>query len=103
MAILRLGTSYQPGCLGGEKGEDKDPIFRLDVTDCTAFILTTAALLHSDAIEDARGMMKFLNYRSEEIVFESRLHFTTDRNEVSPYFEDITQEVIQTDKIGQKK
>jgi len=103
LAILRLGTPYQLGPLGEEKDRDKDPIFRLDVTDCTAFILTTTALFHSSTIEDAREMMKFLNYRSEEITFESRLHFTTDRNEVSSYFEDITKEVVQADKIKQKK
>jgi len=48
-------------------------------------------------------MMKFLNYRSQEITFENRLHFTTDRNEVSLYFRDITREVIQSEKIKQKE
>lgn len=103
LAILRLGTPYQLGPLGEEKDRDKDPIFRLDVTDCTAFILTTTALLHSSTIENAREIMKFLNYYSEKITFESRLHFTTDRNEVSSYFKDITKEAVQVDKIKQKK
>ncbi len=102
LAVLRLGTPYQLGPLGEEKGRDKDPIFRIDVTDCTTFILTTVALLHSSSTEEAREMMKFLNYRAEEITFEGRLHFITDRNDVSPYFKDITQEVIQLDKIKQK-
>ncbi len=91
LAILRLGTPYQLDCLGEESGRDKDPIFRLDVTDCTTFILTAAALLHSQNLEEAKGMMKFLNYQpNSEMTFENRLHFTTDRNAVSPYFEDIT-------------
>jgi len=47
LTLWRLATPYQPGPLGEEKGPDKDPIFRTEVTDCTAFILTTAALLHS--------------------------------------------------------
>ena len=75
--------------------KDEDPIFRLDVTDCTVFVLTNAALLHSQNLQEAREMMKFLNYRQEkEITFENRLHFTTDRNIVSPYFEDITAKAI---------
>lgn len=91
LATLRIGTPYQLGCLGEEAGRDKDPIFRLDVTDCTAFILTTVALLNSQNLDEAREMMKFLNYRSNsEITFENRLHFTTDRNTASPYFRDIT-------------
>ena len=93
LATLRIGTPYQLGCLGEESGRDKDPIFRLDVTDCTVFVLTTVALLHSQNLEEARETMKFLNYRpNSEITFENRLHFTTDRNEVSPYFRDITGE-----------
>jgi len=91
LAVLRIGTPYQLGCLGEEAGRDRDPIFRLDVTDCTAFVLTNVALLHSQTIDEAREMMKFLNYRpNSEITFENRLHFTTDRNTVSPYFRDIT-------------
>ncbi len=94
LSILRLGTPYQLGCLGEEGGRDKDPIFRLDVTDCTAFVLTNVALLHSQTTEEARAMMRYLNYQSNsEMTFENRLHFTVDRNVVSPYFQDITGEV----------
>lgn len=94
LSILRLGTPYQFGGLGEESGRDKDPLFRLDVTDCTAFVLTNTALLYSQNLQEAREMMKFLNYRSpEDISFKGRLHFTTDRNQVSPYFEDITQNI----------
>ncbi len=104
LAILRIGTLYQLGCLGEESGRDKDPIFRLEVTDCTAFVLTTVALLHSQNLEEAKEMMKFLNYRPDsEITFESRLHFTTDRNEASPYFRDITGEGICGCKLKTKK
>ncbi len=95
LSILRLGTPYQLGCLGEEAGRDKDPIFRLDITDCTAFVLTNVALLHSQSLAEAREMMRYLNYQpNSEMTFENRLHFTTDRNEVSPYFQDITGEVL---------
>lgn len=104
LAILRLGTPYQLGCLGEESGRDKDPIFRLDVTDCTAFVLTNVALLHSQNLDEAREMMKFLNYRQDkEITFENRLHFTTDRNMTSPYFQDITERLADPSKTKEKK
>ena len=105
LSILRLGTPYQLGPLGEESGRDKDPVFRLDVTDCTAFVLTNVALLHSQNLEEAKEMMKFLNYRPPnfEITFENRLHFTTDRNTVSPYFRDITAEIAGLDKVREKK
>jgi len=104
IAILRLDTPYQLGCLGEESGRDKDPIFRIDATDCTVFVLTTIALLHSQNLEQARDMMKFLNYRpNSEMTYENRLHFTTDRNMVSPYFSDITEEMAGFSKIITKK
>ena len=104
LAILRLGTPYQLGCLGEESGRDKDPIFRLDVTDCTAFVLTNVALLHSQTIDEAKETIKFLNYQpNSAITFENRLHFTTDRNAVSPYFRDITGENLCACKLKTKK
>jgi len=53
LSILRLGTPYQFGCLGEESGRDKDPLFRLDVTDCTVFVLTNVALLHAENLTEA--------------------------------------------------
>jgi len=100
LAILRLGTPYQLGCLGEESGRDKDSLFRLDVTDCTAFILTNTALLHSRDLEEAQEMMKSLNYRTDkDITFENRIHFTIDRNITSSYFCDITEEIAGMDKV----
>lgn len=104
ISILQLGTFYQLGGLGEESGRDKDPIFRLDVTDCTVFVLTNVALLHSQTIKEAKAMMRSLNYRpNSEITFENRLHFTTDRNITSPYFQDITEQVAGPDRIKEKE
>lgn len=104
LALWRLGTPYKLGCLGEEAGRDKDPIFRTDVADCTVFVLTNIALLHSETLAEAREMMRSLNYQPDsKISFESRLHFSTDRNEVSPYFKDITREVIGAEKTKQKE
>jgi len=101
LSILRLDTPYQLGPLGEESGRDKDPVFRLGVTDCTAFVLTNVALLHSQSLEEAKEMMKFVNYQPPnfEISFENRLHFTTDRNMVSPYFKAITGESLYGCKL----
>ncbi len=103
ISILRLGTPYQLGCLGEGSGRDSDPIFRIDVTDCTAFILTNVALFHSRDLSSAREMMSFLNYRSaSNISFSNRLHFTTDRNMTSSFFKDITN-VIGGNLTKEKK
>lgn len=112
LSILRLNTPYQLGSLGEEAGRDKDPIFRLDVTDCTISVLTNVALLYSQTFKEAKEMMNFLNYRPEEnletekieykITFENRLHFTTDRNITSLYFQDITKKIAGSDRIKEK-
>lgn len=104
IAILRLGTPYQLGCLGEESGRDKDPIFRIDAADCTIFVLTNTALLHSHTLEEAKEMMEFLNYRPDkEATYENRLHFTTERNMVSPYFSDITEEIASSSQLVTRK
>ena len=102
-SFLRLGTPYQIGGLGEESGIDKDPVFRLDITDCSSFILTNTTLLNSQNLESAREIMKFIHYRpNKEISFENRLHFTTHRNTVSPYFNDITEQIAGKDKVIEK-
>ncbi len=101
LSLLRLGTPYELGCLGEESEKDQDPIFRVDLTDCTAFVLTNAALLHADSMERAEQEMRKVNYRSE-VSFEKRLHFTTDRIDVSPYFDFLTDQ-MDKNKIKEKQ
>lgn len=105
LSLMRLGTLYEVGKLGEEEGEDPDPLFRWDVTDCTAFVLTNVALLNSESVEEAEKVMELVNYRLKEgkrdVSFEGRLHFTTDRLESSPYFKNITKEVgeVETETV----
>jgi len=99
ISFLRLGTPYKLGCLGEESGIDLDPIFRLDFTDCTAFVLTNTALLCSQSAEEASAKMAQINYRSDDISFYNRLHFTTDRNKVSLFFKDVTEQLIDPELI----
>lgn len=97
LTTRRIGTPYERDCLGEEGGVDPDPLFRVDTVDCTVFILTQAALAHAGSVTEARLNMKSANYRQigpdRPISFESRLHFTLDRLESSPYFRNITQEL----------
>jgi len=103
LSLLRIGTPQQADCLGEGEGYDQDPLFRLDVADCTSFVLTNAALLHSRNIKEAEAMMKELNYYPDsEISFGNRLHFTTERNRVSPYFEDITVSLVGEERVIEK-
>jgi hypothetical protein len=75
-------------------GEGKaERIYREDVFDCTSFVLTVVARLHSGE-RSAAEMMKRIHYHPPgKVAFANRLHFTSYRNRVSPYFEDITFEV----------
>lgn len=114
LSFLRLDTPYQFGCLGEGAGRtDPDPVFRLDVTDCTAFVLTNMALLNAQDVEQAEDNMKIANYRARinpktgqkeyQLSFEERLHFTTDRNNTSPLFEDITSNVVSSHKLKREE
>ena len=104
LAFLQLGTPYYLGCLGEGEGPDTDPLFRLDKTDCTVFILTSTALLHASDTEEAKTAMKSVNYRpGGEINYQNRLHFTTDRILSSPWFQDVTEEVAGSEKVKTKE
>ncbi len=84
------GSPYELGPLGEGSGEE---IIRKDAFDCTSFVLTVVAMKTANG-EDPKEKMKEINYRSpEEISYENRLHFSTDRNRVSEHFNDITEEV----------
>lgn len=98
--LARLGTPYVLGSLGEGRGAvpDSDPVFRLDEVDCTVLVLTTAALAHARTLEEAERNMALANYREvageRPITYETRLHFTEDRLDASPYFRDITARVV---------
>jgi hypothetical protein len=104
LSILRVGTPHQADCLGEESGRDQDPLFRVDKADCTGLVLTNAALLYAENVEQARDAMKIINYYpGKPLSFENRLHFTTERNGFSPYFEDITEQITPPGDIAAQK
>jgi len=96
--LARLGTPVRLGCLGEGAPPDTEPVFRLDEADCTVLVLTTAALSHARTLEQAECNMALANYRAEgdrrPITYGSRLHFTEDRLDASPYFCEITTRVV---------
>ncbi len=97
LALRRIGTPYRRDCLGEGAGRDPDPLFRVDSTDCTVFILTQAAMGHASSLTEARQNMAQANYREvngdRPTRYENRLHFTVDRLRASPYFREITARV----------
>lgn len=98
LSLLTLGTPYANGCLGEEKEPDPDPVFRLDRTDCTVQVLVLASLLHSRSLVEAARNMSLANYREIDgrrpVTFENRLHFSFDRLDSSPYYENVTENVV---------
>ena len=82
--LWRIGTPYGIFCLGEERGFDKDPIIRIDTSDCTVHVLTTLAFAESESFNEARGSMIKLHYKPDkngkiEPTYKSRWHFTSDR------------------------
>lgn len=106
IALLRLGTPYVGGCLGEETPPDTGPLFRLDVADCTVFVITSVALAHKETWKGAREMMKVLNYHNPPVVgkevvsYNNRIHFTYDRLHGCPYFRDITDELLPEGELS---
>ncbi|RMH58935.1 MAG: DUF1460 domain-containing protein [Candidatus Hydrogenedentota bacterium] len=89
-AFLQVGTPYQGGALGEGTGLDTDPMIRFDVTDCTILNLVSVSLAHSEVSSETEAI-RIAGYRpGETVAFENRLHFTTDRLDVSPWFKDVT-------------
>lgn len=114
ITLWRIGTPYEEFKLGEEIPPDTDPIFRLDVSDCTVHVLTSLALAQSDSWEQARKNIIEIHYKSDgngihTPTYKSRWHFTSDRILFNPSTVNITDELItnnllkSTDIILNKK
>lgn len=84
LAYWRIGTPYQIFNLGEEQAPDLDPIFRLDVSDCTSHILTTLSLAESNSWQEARDTLIKIHYKADQYGikkpdYSKRWHFTADR------------------------
>lgn len=102
--LWRIGTPYGIFCLGEEKGFDKDPIIRIDTSDCTVHVLTTLAFAESESFNEARGSMIKLHYKPDkngkiEPTYKSRWHFTSDRLLNHPRTTDITSAICSSSDL----
>ncbi|MDH5433112.1 MAG: DUF1460 domain-containing protein [Gammaproteobacteria bacterium] len=84
IAHWRIDTPYQIFKLGEAKLPDTDPIFRLDVSDCTGHILTSLSLAQSQSWQEAEQNMIALHYKADKQGnkypdYKLRWHYTSDR------------------------
>ena len=103
-ALWQVGKPYELFCLGEETGEDKDPIFRLDVSDCTVHVLTSLASVQSLTWNEAKINLINIHYKPNENgisipTYKSRWHYTTDRIQDHPSTRNITLELLPNDQL----
>ena len=103
-ALWQVGKPYELFCLGEESGEDKDPIFRLDVSDCTVHILTSLASVQSSSWHEAKKTLIDIHYKPNDDqisipTYKSRWHFTTDRIQDNPSTKNITSSLVSNQEL----
>ena len=103
-ALWQVGKPYELFCLGEETGEDKDPIFRLDVSDCTVHVLTSLASVQSLTWNEAKSNLINIHYNPNEKgisipTYKSRWHYTTDRIQDHPSTRNITLGLLPNDQL----
>lgn len=104
IANWRVGTPYKIYQLGEECAPDTDPIIRLDVSDCTAHILTTLACAHSSSWSEARQRMIEIHYKPDDKgrkipSYKTRWHYTLDRITNNPYTVNITETLLPKSEL----
>jgi len=105
LAIWRVGTPYEIFKLGEERAPDTDPIFRLDVSDCTSHILTSLSLAQSSSWQEARQNMIDIHYKVDSLgnkspTYESRWHYTADRIMNHPSTPSITARLMDDKQLA---
>jgi len=103
-ALWQVGKPYELFCLGEEAGEDTDPIFRLDVSDCTVHVLTSLAIAQSQNWSEAKSKLIDIHYKPDEFgvstpTYKSRWHYTTDRVQENPSTQNITSSLLTEDQL----
>ncbi len=104
IAVWRIGTPYELFKLGEESFPDTDPIIRLDVSDCTVYVLTTLSFAQGKTWEEAREKIKKIHYKMDEDgnqipTYQSRWHFTLDRILSNPNTVNITNELVDSSEL----
>ena len=101
IVIWRIGTPYKIFKLGEETLPDLDPIIRLDVSDCTAHVLTSLSFAQSNSWDEARENIIKIHYKYDENgkqvpTYQSRWHFTSNRILSNPNTVNITNELVDS-------
>jgi hypothetical protein len=104
IAEWRIGTPYKIFNLGEEQGPDPDPIFRLDVSDCTSHVLTSMTLAESTSWQEARRHIIDLHYKPgstgvTKATYAKRWHYTADRIMHHPMTPEISHNYVPRDKM----
>lgn len=104
LTLWRIGTPYEEFKLGEEKLPDTDPLFRLDVSDCTVHVLTSLVMAQSSNWDEARGKIINLHYKENADgihlpTYTSRWHFTSDRLLSNPSTVNITERIVSNDEL----
>lgn len=84
-----IGTPYKRNPLS----EKENTLYRTDYFDCTTFVLSVTAEKNSKNKTPEEVMLEINYYPPKNVSYENRNHFSTYRNKVSPYFNDITKEI----------
>ena len=94
-ALWQVGKPYVIFKLGEEVAPDPDPIIRLDVSDCTAHVLTSLAFSQSKSWVEAREKMIDIHYKDGKPSYKTRWHYTSDRIQENPYTVNISKELTE--------
>ena len=70
------GVKYKLDPLGEGRGEDTDPIFRLDAFDCLTFVETVLAMADARRMDEAEAMLQKIRYKHGRIGWRFRHHLT---------------------------
>ena len=104
IARWRINTPYEIFKLGEEIDPDPDPIIRLDVSDCTAHVLTTLAFAHEKTFSEAKQKMIEIHYKTDSLgrsspTYRARWHYTSDRIDANPYTVNITDSLFKKEAL----
>jgi hypothetical protein len=103
-SLWQVGKPYELFCLGEESGVDTDPIFRMDVSDCTVHILTSLASVQSQSWDEAKSNLIDIHYKPNKKgisipTYKSRWHYTTNRIQENPSTVNITPSIIPEQEL----
>ncbi len=90
IVISFLGAPYQRGPLGEKEDE---LLYRTDVFDCTTLVLISVSNLLVNDLSPEEMIEKVNYFPQGQVSYETRLHYSTYRNQVLDFFQDISQEI----------